>query len=98
MLKARPPRLDTPVLFPTPAGSVWTERNWHRNVWEPTRKATGMDPRPHEFRHSFVSLMRAEGVDPADLAEITGHTVATMHGRYTHALRRSFDAVRAAVG
>jgi integrase len=98
MLAARPKRIDTPVLFPTKAGKVWRERNWRRDVWDKACEKSGVDPRPHEFRHSFVSLMRAAGVDPADLAEITGHTVATLHGRYTHALRRSFDEVRRAVG
>jgi integrase len=98
MLKAMPPRIDTPLLFPTPTGLLWRERNFRRDVWAPAVKATGMDIRPHEMRHSFISLMRAAGVDPADLAEITGHSVETMHGRYTHPLRRSFDQVRAVVG
>jgi integrase len=98
MLAAMPPRIDTPLLFPTPTGKLWWEKRFYRVVWQPAQKATGMDIRPHEMRHSFVSLMRAAGVDPADLAEITGHTVATMHGRYTHPLRRSFDHVREAVG
>jgi site-specific recombinase XerD len=97
MLAAMPPRIDTPLLFPTPTGKLWWEKRFYRVVWQPAQTATGMDIRPHEMRHSFVSLMRAAGVDPADLAAITG-TVATMHGRYTHPLRRSFDQVRAAVG
>jgi integrase len=54
----------------------------------------GLDPRPHEFRHSYVSHMRAAGVYDADLAAITGHTIGTMVGRYTHALGRSFEQVR----
>ena len=98
MLAAMPPRIDTPLLFPTKTGKLWWEKRFYRAVWQPAQKATGMDIRPHEMRHSFVSLMRAAGVDPADLAAITGHTVATMHGRYTHPLRRSFDEVRAVVG
>lgn len=98
MLRSLAPRIDTPLLFPTPSGRVWRERNFRRDVWQPARKRTGMDIRPHEMRHSYVSLMRAAGVDPADLAEITGHSVETLHGHYTHALRRSFDRVRDAVG
>ena len=97
LLRARPPRIDTPLLFPTPSGKVWRERNWRRDVWAPACEAAGMDARPHELRHSYVSHMRAAGVDAADLAAITGHSVETMHGRYTHALGRSFEAVRAAV-
>lgn len=98
MLDAMAPRIDTPLLFPTPGGRLWWERNFRRDVWKPAQEATGMDIRPHEMRQSFISLMRAAGVDPADLAEITGHSVETMHGRYTHALLRSFDQVRAVIG
>jgi hypothetical protein len=32
------------------------------------------------------------------LADITGHTVETQHRRYRHALGRSFDPVRDAIG
>jgi hypothetical protein len=37
-------------------------------------------------------LKRRTGLEPATLS------VETMHGRYTHALRRSFEQVRGAVG
>lgn len=93
-----PPRLDTPLLFPTPTGRLWRERNFYRDVWEPARKATGMTIRPHEMRHSWITHLRAAGVNNADLAEMAGHTVETMLGRYSHALGRSFDAARRAVG
>lgn len=98
MLRAMPKRIDTPLLFPTPRGAVWRESNWRRDVWGRAREATGVDARPHEFRHSFITHMRAAGVNDADLAQITGHTVATMIGRYSHALGQSFEAVRGAVG
>lgn len=32
---------------------------------------------------------RAAGIDPADLAEVAGHTVETATARYTQPLRRS---------
>jgi hypothetical protein len=38
------------------------------------------------------------GVDPADLAQMAGHTVETMMRHYTHALDRSFDRVRELIG
>lgn len=60
--------------------------------------ANDLDPRPHEFRHSYVTHMRAAGVYDADLAAITGHTVETMVGRYAHAAGRSFAQVAAVIG
>ena len=91
-------RIDTTVLFPTPTGRIWWERNFYRDVWQPAREASGLDCTPHDFRHSWVTHLRAAGIDAADLAEIAGHTVATATARYTHPLRRSDDAVRDVVG
>jgi integrase len=86
------------ALFPNPAGGWWHERSFYRVVWYPARDRSGMDFRPHDFRHSHVSLMRAAGVDPADLARMSGHTVDTATRVYTHSTGGSFDLVRRAVG
>lgn len=85
-------------LFPSPSGKVWTDRDFYRVVWNPAREASGLAVTPHMFRHSFTSLMRAAGVDPADLAKATGHTVATATAHYTHSTGATFDAMRRAVG
>jgi hypothetical protein len=53
---------------------------------EATQDASGLDIRPHECRHSFVTHLRDAGVNDADLAEIAGHRVETMLARYTHAI------------
>jgi integrase len=99
LLSGMPRRIDTQLLFPTPEGALWRESNFYRDVWEPARVATGLvGVSPHHFRHSWVSLLQAAGVDFADLAAMAGHTVETMHARYTHGLGQSMDAVRAAVG
>ena len=98
MLRKLPPRIDTPLMFPTKTGLVWRERNWRRDVWEPACEATGMDPRPQEFRaKSWESIMRAEGVDAADLAKYAGHSVQTANARYVQALDRSAEQVRKAI-
>jgi integrase len=98
LVRAMPPRIDCPWLFPTKTGKTWRYNNWRRDVWNPAIRAVGTDMRPHEMRHSYVSLVLAGGVDEADLAKITGHSVQTMTGRYRHALERSFDEVRRLVG
>jgi integrase len=98
LLLEMPKRIDSPLLFPTVRGRLWRERNWYRDVWDPARERTGLDTRPHELRHSWVSHLSAAGVDEASLADMAGHTVATMTGRYRHAVQDDFDAARAAVG
>jgi integrase len=98
LIQSQTTRIDTDLLFPTPTGKLWRERNFYRDVWEPARLATGLDPTPHEFRHSYVTHLRAAGVDDADLALVAGHTAKTMISVYTHALERSHDAIRGAIG
>lgn len=88
------------LLFSNPNadGDVWSERSFYRAVWRPAQVATGMDLHPHAMRHSYVSLMRAAGVDPADLAAWTGHTVAVATGTYTHSMGATTDLARSVVG
>ncbi|MGA8746186.1 MAG: site-specific integrase [Solirubrobacterales bacterium] len=97
-IESTPAQTDSDLLFPTPMGKLWRERNFYRDVWVPAQLATGLDPTPHEFRHSYVTHLRAAGIDDADLALVAGHTVETMISVYTHALERSHDAIRNAIG
>jgi integrase len=98
MIAGLPPRLDTRLLFPTPTGRLWRRRNFYRDVWYPAQEQSGMDMRPHEMRHSWITHLRAAGIDEVDLADMAGHALATMLATYTHPLRASFDAVREAIG
>jgi integrase len=98
LIEAQPQRIDSDLLFPTLHGKVWRERNFYRDVWNPTRVATAMDITPHECRHSYISHLRAAGVDDADLADVAGHTIQTMLNRYTHGLDRSHDQIRNVIG
>ena len=52
---------DCHLLFPTPRGRLWRERTFYRDVWKPTQEASGLDIRPHECRHSYVTHLRAAG-------------------------------------
>lgn len=98
LIEALPPRIDTRLLFPTPRGRLWQERNFYRDVWEPARQIWGRDITPHDCRHSWVTHLSAAGVDEADLAEMAGHGPDTMRRVYRHALHRSFDVVRTLIG
>jgi integrase len=64
LVRALPARIDTPLLFPTRTGKLWWERNFYRDVWEPARGATEIACSAHDFRHSWVTRMRAAGIDP----------------------------------
>ncbi|MHB1835624.1 MAG: site-specific integrase, partial [Solirubrobacteraceae bacterium] len=86
LLREMPPRIDSPLLFPSPQGRLWRYSNWHRRVWQPAITRAGIAATPHEFRHSWVTHLRASGVDPANLADVAGHSVQTATSRYTHPL------------
>ncbi len=98
MLGAVPPRVDTLWLFPSPTGKLWRYSNWHRSVWQPTCEAARIDPTPHEFRHSWVTHLRAAGIDRADLADVAGHGEDVATRVYSHALRTSYDQIRQTIG
>lgn len=98
LLSAMPTQVNSDFLFPTPTGKLWWARNFYRDVWEPAQEASGLDIRPHECRHSWITHMRAAGINDADLAQVAGHTVDTMLARYTHPQGRSMDQIREVVG
>jgi len=90
--------LDCDLLFTTPTGRMWRERNFYRGIWKPAQERSGIDIRPHECRHSYATRLRAAGINDADLAEIAGHRVETMLARYTHPIGEDHDFVREVVG
>ena len=47
---------------------------------------------------SHVSHLRAAGIDPADLADVSGHSLETATARYVHALGRSHEQIRNTIG
>jgi integrase len=96
-LEAMPRRIDTRLLFPAPDGRVWDERRFYERVWWPAQAACGLTIRPHEMRHSWVSLVRAAGVEPAAAAAVAGHSVEVATRVYTHVVDPAFEAIRRAV-
>jgi integrase len=97
-LTGLPPRIDTRLLFPTAKGTVWHDSTFRRDVWVPAQLASGLDIRPHECRHSYVTNLRAAGIDPADLADVTRHDIETATRHYTHPTRGSYEQIREALG
>ncbi len=66
---------DADVIFTTPTGRMWRERNFYRDVWRPAQEASGLDIRPHECRHGYVTHLRAAGINDADLSQVGGSGV-----------------------
>lgn len=90
------PRLPAPL--PNPTRPPLARAHLLPRPLEADPGNSDLDIRPHECRHSYVTHLRAYGVNDADLAEIAGHRVETMLARYTHAVGQSYEVVRSAIG
>ncbi len=74
------------LVFPTPDGTVLRAGNWRSRFWTPaTRKAGLAGVRPHDLRHTAVSLWIAAGANPKQIAAWAGHTsTSIVLDRYGH--------------
>jgi integrase len=76
------------LLFPGYDGEPWTAtayRNWRRRIYVPAAEAAGVErPRPYDLRHSFVSLLIAEGRNVVDVARQAGHSPTVALDTYAH--------------
>lgn len=94
-------RLGSRYLFPRPDGEPWRDhdfRNWRRRVFKPAaRRALGLGeseptPRPYDLRHTFVSLLIAEGRTIAYVAAQAGHSPEECARTYLHLFDEHQDA------
>ena len=53
-------------------------RNWTSRVWRPARRRAGTDVPPYALRHTFASLLIAEGRNPWQVAALLGHANPAM--------------------
>jgi integrase len=69
-----PPLLDTPLLFPAPAGGLLNLDNFRRREWAPAVDASGVarPVRIYDLRSTFASNALAPGVAVFELARIMG--------------------------
>ena len=89
---------DDALVFPRKDGRVWTEqdwRNWRQRVFAPAATAAGLDGfRPYDLRHSFVSLLFAEGRTVIEVARQAGHSPTMALATYGHVIEELEDAER----
>jgi integrase len=87
-------------LFLTGAGGEpWDKTAWQMwrvDRWAPACRAVGLDPvpRPYDLRHSFASLLLAEGRQPLYVARQLGHSLAVLLSTYAHLIDEYADAER----
>jgi integrase len=61
LIRSVPARIDTPLLSPTPAGGIWHESNFRRDVWLPGLAAhLGLTRQDGESLRRFAARCRTE--------------------------------------
>ena len=92
----RPP--GEALIFPGHDGEPWTPtayRNWRRRIYTPAARAAGVErPRPYDLRHSFVSLLIAEGHNVVEVARQAGHSPTMALDTYAHVFEEFDPAER----
>lgn len=83
------PRLD--------GGGPLRYQNYRNRVWAPALRRLGLPPvTPHSARHSFISILQAQGVEVGLVAKLAGHANPNVTlGHYTQAVRGGEAAVQA---
>jgi integrase len=76
------------LVFPGTNGQPWSEdgwRNWRRRQFRAAAESAGAGgARPYDLRHSFVSLLIAEGRSIIDIARQAGHNPTMTLETYGH--------------
>ena len=82
-------------VFPGSDGGALRANAWRPRHWRPAIAAAGLQPlRPHDLRHTAVSLWIAAGATPKQITTWAGHTsVALVLDRYGHLLPGHEEAV-----
>jgi integrase len=80
-------------------GQAWDKSAWQMwrvDRWAPACRAVGLDPipRPYDLRHSFASLLLAEGRQPLYVARQLGHSLAVLLSTYAHLIEEYADSER----
>lgn len=83
-LDSLPPRLDTPLLFPSPSGALLRHDNFSYREWRPAIKASGVarPARIYDMRHTFFSNAIAARIDLFELAKVGGTSVLMLERVY----------------
>ncbi|MDE3069619.1 MAG: tyrosine-type recombinase/integrase [Acidobacteriota bacterium] len=85
------------LLIPGPSAGPMTKLDWQvwvRGHWNVACHNAGLEhtPRPYDLRHSFASLLLAEGRQPLYVAQQLGHSPAVLLSTYAHLIPEFEDA------
>lgn len=93
-------RHEDGLLFRAPKGGLLTSVNYH-GIWRKALRAAQFSepwPRPHDLRHTAISIMIASGADPKKIQQRCGHaTITETFDTYGHLFPGHDEALIAAL-
>ena len=96
-LDAMAPRIDTPVIFPTPRGGYIDIERFRYREWTPALSAAGLEHRRlYDCRHTFATWAIEGGTHLWHLATLMGTSVTQLEDTYARWLKRTDDQLRSA--
>jgi integrase len=92
-----PPRVDTRLVFPAPAGGRWALGNFRAREFNWAVGASGLPQSvtPYTLRHSGISWALAAGIPAVDVARFGGTSLGMLERTYHHLLTSSAESARA---
>ncbi len=76
---------DCKYLICTPENKPFTYRNYYDSYWKPLLKELNMKHKPHDTRHTFITLLTAAKVDERFIQKLAGHKGQNVtRNVYTH--------------
>ncbi len=96
-IDAAPPRIDTPLVWPSASGLHLDLHNWRARYWIPALDAAGLEKgrRIYDLRHTFATEALAAGLSTFAVARYVGTSVRMLDATYGHLALGSDDAARA---
>lgn len=85
MLLAKRPPIPDPegLVFTSPKGTTIDDHNFRNRAWEKILNKLDIDYRkPYNTRHTLISHALAQGMNPVEVAQLTGHDVQTLYENY----------------
>ena len=92
-----PPRVDTRLVFPAPAGGRYELNNFRPREFAWAVAAAGLPESvtPYSLRHSGLSWALAAGIPAVDVARFGGTSLQMLESTYHHLLTSSAESARA---
>ena len=81
-IKSENQELEKPV-FTSPKGNPIDDHNFRNRAWKSVLSKVGVEYRkPYNTRHTLISHALDRGMNPVEVAQLTGHDVQTLYENY----------------